>query len=202
VSARNRIIGLALSLAMVIGISSDAMAKARIQDPRQFCDAGDQFMQQGRYLDAAQQYSKALKIDKRNPKLYQARVAAELSASKFKQASSDATKAIKFAPDDPYSYELRSRAYDALKQYKKEIVDLNKLLSMNPNNGAYLLQRAQTSIALKQMNDVIQDCNKAITMGLDRNQLGNLYKMRSIAYKKLGKKQEAQQENTKYQSLQ
>ena len=200
-SARNGIVGLALSLALLVGVSG-AIAKARMQDPRQFSDAGDHFMQQGRYLDAVQQYSKALKIDKRNPKLYQAKVSAELSASKFKEASNDASKAIKFAPDDPYSYELRSKAYDALKQYKKEIVDLNKLVAINPNNGAYLLQRAQTSIQLKQMHDAIDDCNKAITMGLDRNQLGNLYKMRSIAYKKLGKKQEAQEENTKYQSLQ
>jgi tetratricopeptide (TPR) repeat protein len=176
-------------------------ANAKGNPPEQYVSGGDSRMQQGRYLDAAQEYSHAIKGDKRNPNYYQLRGRAELAGSKFKAAADDAAKSIKFAPDDANGYEIRAKSFDSLKQYKKERDDLNKLISLRPGVGTYLLQRAQTSVELHQMEQVIQDCDQAIKLGLDRTQLAELYKMRSIAYKKLGKKTEAQQEASKYQSL-
>jgi hypothetical protein len=48
---------------------------------------------------------------------------------------------------------------------------------------------------------VIDDCNQAINLGLGRDELAQLYKLRAGAYKKLGKKNESEQELAKYESL-
>jgi tetratricopeptide (TPR) repeat protein len=88
-----------------------------------------------------------------------------------------------------------------MEEWKKEREDLDHLVILKPNDSTILLQRAQTCSKLKEMEQVIQDCNKAINMGLERQQLADLYKMRAVAYKKLGKKSEAKQEMAKYESL-
>jgi len=174
----------------------------RHESPETFVANGDSLMQSGRYLQAQGEYSKAIKLDKKNPALFQMRANAEMSDSKFKLAISDLTKAIKFSPDDANSYRVRSRAYDAIKDFPKEKTDLDKLIALQPNDAAALLQRARTNAQLQKMKDVIADCNHAIDMGLDRQQLAQLYQLRSTAYKKLGKRSEAQREQAKYESLQ
>jgi tetratricopeptide (TPR) repeat protein len=179
-----------------------ASVAKQTKSPDLFLSKGDACMQEGRYLDAIDQYSRAIKIDKRNPNYYQLRARAELSASKFKAVVADASKSVKYTPDDPNGYELRAKAFDKLEEYKKEKPDLDKLIGMRPNTGSYLLQRAQACLKLKQMEQVITDCNQAIHLGLERNQLADLYKMRSVAYKKLGNKVDAAREQSKYQSLQ
>jgi tetratricopeptide (TPR) repeat protein len=188
-------------LATLISFMQAANAR-RHDQPETFVANGNSLMQSGRYLQAQGEYSKAIKLDKKNPALYQMRANAEMSDSKFKPAISDLTKAIKFSPDDPNSYLVRAGAYDALKDFPKEKADLDKLIALQPNSAPALLQRARTNAQMKRMKDVIEDCNHAFDMGLDRQQLGQLYQLRATAYKKLGKKTEAQRELAKYESMQ
>jgi tetratricopeptide (TPR) repeat protein len=184
-----------------LALASGGSALARHESADQFAALGDQRLSEGRFLEAIDQYSRAIKADKRNPHYYQVRAQAEISASKFKAAVADAGKAIKFVPEDPLGYELRSSANDNLKQYKKVKADLDKLLVLRPDNARYLMQRAEVGVDLKEMDGVIADCNQAIRLGLDRDQLAEVYRLRAIAYKKAGNKQQSQMEMNKYESL-
>lgn len=196
---RNSLLLAVLVTQVFFTVSADARQH---QSPDQFVANGDSLMQNGRYLQAKDEYSKAIRLDKKNPALYQMRANAEMADAKFKPAISDLTKAIKFSPDDANSYMARAKAYDSIKDFKKEKSDLDKLIALQPNFAPALLQRAQTNVQLKNMKAVIDDCNHAIDMGLDRQQLAQLYQLRSVAYKKLGKKAEAQRELAKFESLQ
>jgi tetratricopeptide (TPR) repeat protein len=162
---------------------------------------GDQFRQNGRYKDAIDQYGKAIKLDKRNPKIYQYRADCELALADYKRAAADAGKSIKLNPKDPEAFSMRARAYDQLKDYKREKDELDRLISLQPT-GSNVLLRAQTKAHLKDYASVVDDCNSAINAGLSRPELAQLYHLRSDAYKKLGKKQGYEQELAKYNSLQ
>ncbi len=178
-----------------------ASAKRQAQSPDSFVQVADNFMQTSRYKDAIDNYSKAIKLDKNNPLLYQSRANAEISMAKPKKAIGDLNKALSLNPNDPNSYNLRARAYDALADFDKEKDDLDALIKRTPENGVNLLWRARINNQLKNMKEVIADCDQAINLGLGRQELSDLYKLRSEAYKKLGKKTEARQELAKYNSL-
>lgn len=167
-----------------------------------FAQAGDQYLRSGNYDAAAQQYSKAIKKDGKNPRYYQQRAKSEAAAKRFKPSINDLSKAIKLNPEDPDNYAYRARAYDSIREFGKEKSDLDKLISMQPGNGSTLLQRAQANLQMKKnMQQVIVDCNEALPLGLQREELVMLYKSRAVAYKNLGKKSEYEQEMAKYQSL-
>jgi tetratricopeptide (TPR) repeat protein len=191
----------AVAFATTIFFPVDATAKNK-QTAASYISAGDQFRQSGRYRDAIDQYGKAIKLDKRNPRYYQYRADCELALSEYKRAVSDTTKSIKLNPGDPDSFSIRARAYDQLKEYKKEKADLDRLIGLQPS-GANMLMRAQTKMYLKEYGSAVTDCDSAINAGgLSRQELAALYHMRSDAYKKLGKKREYEQELAKYNSLQ
>jgi tetratricopeptide (TPR) repeat protein len=179
-----------------------AIAKRAPQSPAQYIQAGDSFMQSNRYKDAIDNYSKAIKLDKNNPILYQSRANACISMAKPNKAIGDLTKALSLDPNDPNSYNLRARAYDAMAKFGKEKDDLDALIKRTPENGVNLLWRARINNQLKNPKDVIADCDRAINLGLARQELADLYKLRADSYKKLGKKTEAKQELAKFNSLQ
>src|SRR5215471_6526238 len=111
--------------------------------PETYVQAGDDFVQRGRYKDAIAKYSKAIRLDKNNPKYYQFRANAESQLRKYKPAISDLSRSIKLNPNDPDAYAGRAAAYEAIEEYKKEKSDLDSLLSLRPNDGPSLLWRAR-----------------------------------------------------------
>ena len=189
-------------IAISIFCASTAFAKRSPQSPAPYVQAGNSFMQSNRYKDAIDNFSKAIKLDKNNPGLYQSRANANIQMAKPKKAIGDLNKALSLDPNDPNSYNLRARAYDALADYDKEIDDLDALIKRTPDNGTNLLWRARINNQLKNHKEVIADCDRAINLGLSRQDLADLYKLKSDSYKKLGKKNEAKQELAKYNSLQ
>ncbi len=196
-------VSLVVSLLVLTALCpANVLAKKAPQSPAPFVQAANSFMQSNRFKDAIDNYSKAIKLDKNNPVLYQQRADANIQMAKPKKALGDLNKALSLDPNDPNSYNLRARAYDALGNYDKEIEDLNDLVKRTPDNGVNLLWRAKINNQLKNHKDVIADCDRAINLGLQRQDLADLYKLKSESYKKLGKKNEARQELAKYNSLQ
>lgn len=198
----HRIFTLIALIALSIFCTSTAFAKRSPQSPAPYVQAANSFMQSNRYKDAIDNYSKAIKLDKNNPNLYQSRANANIQMAKPKKAIGDLNKALSLDPNDPNSYNLRARAYDAMANFDKEIEDLNDLIKRTPDNGTNLLWRAKINNQLKNHKEVIADCDRAINLGLGRQDLADLYKLKSESYKKLGKKTEAKQELAKYNSLQ
>ncbi|HEY9678582.1 MAG TPA: tetratricopeptide repeat protein [Drouetiella sp.] len=197
---QRKLVLISVALISVSG-GTTVFAKKQPQSPGPFIAAANDFMQNNRYKDAVVNYSKAIKIDKNNPVLYQNRANASIQMAKPNKAISDLNKALSLDPNDPNSYNLRARAHDAMGKFKKEKDDLDDLVKRSPDNGVNLLWRARINNQLKNDKDVIADCDKAINLGLSRQDLADLYKLRAEAYKKMGKKTEAKQELAKYNSL-
>jgi tetratricopeptide (TPR) repeat protein len=190
-----------LSAFIFQAILPDAMLAKSHRDPQVFITKGDQEMQANRFEDAIDQYAKAIKVDRRNPKTLQLKAQAEIQLKRAKPAVKDLGKAIKLNPNDPQSFLLRVEAYDMMPDYKLEYADLNALTALQPGNGSVLLKRAQIGTKLDKWREALDDCNRAIDTGLSRESLGDLYRLRAEAYRKLGRKKEAEQEIAKYDSL-
>src|SRR5271156_336219 len=164
---------LLVAFATTLFFPTGAIGKSK-QLPASYVAAGDQLRQSGRYKDAIDQYSKAIKLDKRNPRYYQYRAGCELALSDFKRAVSDTTRSIKLNPGDPDAFSMRAQAYEQLKEYKKEKADLDRLISLQPS-GSNMLLRAQTKMHLKEYASATSDCDAALNAGLSRPELSSLY---------------------------
>jgi tetratricopeptide (TPR) repeat protein len=190
-----------LFLAMTLLLGSAGANAKEIKSAASYAGLADQYRQAGRYKDAVGEYSRAIHIDKRNSRCYLGRGDAELSLGQYKKTVADASKAIKINSADPDAFSLRAKAFDILKEYKKEKKDLDTVMNLSPS-GTVMLARAQVKMHLKQYGSALDDLNAAINTGLAREQLSQLYHLRSEAYKKTGQKIQAQQELAKYNSLQ
>lgn len=190
-----------IAIFLIVELIVGSAALARHKSAEQYVQSGDDFAGNGRYKDAIAQYTKAIHSDKNNPKYYQLRAQSEFQIKKYKQAQSDLSHAIALNPNDSDAYSARALVLEELGQYKKEKTDLDCLCALNPNIGTNLLWRARIEKRLGENRKVIEDLNRAIYLGLTRDELAELYKLRSEAYKKLGKKGESEQELAKYQSI-
>ncbi len=190
----------ALLLLMQTGLAQSP-AIGRHENPATYMTAGDNFAQNGQYTEAISNYSKYIKLDKSNPRAYQKRASVELQQQRYRDTIRDCSKALALNPQGSESLSVRARAFDATNEYKKEMKDVEALLAMQAANGVNLLWHAKLAERFGSANRVIDDCDRAIQLGLTRDQLAELYQLRARAYKKLGKKIEAEQELAKYQSL-
>jgi tetratricopeptide (TPR) repeat protein len=175
-------------------------ALARHENPAPYIQAGDGALAAGNYAMAISQYSQAIRCDKSNPLGYQKRAFVELQQQKYQDVIRDVSKVLKFMPADSHSLSLRAHAYDSRSQYKKEMKDVEALLNFD-HSARNLLWHARLAERFSAPKQVIDDCNQAINLGLGRDELAQLYKLRAGAYKKLGKKNESEQELAKYESL-
>ncbi len=190
----------ALLLLMQTGLAQSP-AIGRHENPATYMTAGDNFAQNGQYTEAISNYSKYIKLDKSNPRAYQKRASVELQQQRYRDTIREGSKALALNPQGSESLSVRARAFDATNEYKKEMKDVEALLAMQAANGVNLLWHAKLAERFGSANRVIDDCDRAIQLGLTRDQLAELYQLRARAYKKLGKKIEAEQELAKYQSL-
>jgi predicted Zn-dependent protease len=192
-------ISLPLIIAALFLFSAQALGKTK--DTAVSCAMlGEQLRQMGRYPEAIHQYSEAIKLDRKNAHYYQSRADCEIATTSYANAVRDLSRSIKLSPTDPETLSMRAHTFNLMKNYKKEKQDLDRLVDLQPT-GTNMLMRAESKMHLKNYASALDDCNAAINTGLAREQLAELYHVRSDAYKKLGKKPQYEQELAKYNSL-
>lgn len=80
---------------------------------------GDAALAAGKFDEAIQAYSEAIKLDKSNHVLYSNRAAVFLKAKRFQEAFSDSESIIQLEPTWPKGYTLRGAALFALDNFDK-----------------------------------------------------------------------------------
>ena len=74
-----------LWISISLAILSTLPSAAKRISPESYAAHGDECLNQGRFVDAIDQYSRALKSDKHNPSYLIGRAKAELGANKIRQ---------------------------------------------------------------------------------------------------------------------
>ena len=135
-------------------------------------------------------FNKAISLDPKHAKAYEARGKAYLNRQHYREAIDDLTQAIELNPEDEWDYHMRGIAYGRLQQYQKEIDDYSRAIGLHPQDSlwplwTYYAARGSAYGKLGQYRKEIDDRSKVINL-VPNN--GAFYYVRGEAYEKLGKK--------------
>ncbi|KAM7364628.1 unc-45 myosin chaperone [Cochliomyia hominivorax] len=137
-------------------------------------DKGNQAFKEGKWQEAIECYTKAIKIGEKHkelPVFYKNRAAAYLKLEDFTKALNDCTNSLKLVPKDPKALFRRAQAYEGLKKFEEAYKDATDLFKEDPTNQAVqpMLKRlhvvvqeraaknAQTSTKVQQMMELCFD---------------------------------------------
>jgi len=153
------------------------------------------------YDKAINDYSKAIEINPqyKTPYIYRA----EMYKRKrdYNNAIKDYSQLVIISPDDSSKYSSRGSMYVKIKEYVKAIADYSaaiKAVKHNSMKAPYYLNRARLYITLHRHDDAIEDCFMAIEAAPD---FAECYRIRSFAYRKIGRRDEALLDWDKYQAI-
>lgn len=96
----------------------------------QYIEQGDKLQKEGRFDEAIDQYTQAIRHDDNPAEAYHKRAGAYIGQSQFLLAIADSTKSIQIDPTAHQPYQIRGMAYLLLSQYEKSTTDLLKVLEL------------------------------------------------------------------------
>lgn len=89
-------------------------------------EKGNAALTAGKFDEAIQAYSDAIKLDESNHVLYSNRSAAYLKAAKLQEALADAEKTIQISPSWPKGYSRKGAVLFALEKFDQAFTTYNK----------------------------------------------------------------------------
>ncbi len=140
---------------------------------------GDTYYDQGQFVEAIAEYTKAIE---RNPSLvaaYTHRGAVYNARAEWDMAIADLSKAIELEPGNADNYQNRAFAYLAKKQYDPAITDLVKTVELDPGSATAYTNLSWLYVHKEQWDKAIETSARAIE--LDPNSYDSYYN-RGIAY--------------------
>ena len=160
----------------------------------QKADKAKIFYDNGKYQNAIDSATQAIKLDNTLAVAYNIRGNAYYSLGQYERAIEDCNKALELNPKNDMAYNNRGGAYALLGQYKRAIEDYNKAIELNPKNDKAYNNRGNIYAELGQNEKAIQDFNKAIEIN---PKLSEAYYNRGNAYYDLKQNERAIQDYNK-----
>ena len=125
---------------------------ATADDDSQFAEGyrqmGNEAFAAGRYEEAMDAYTQALKLDPNSAKLYSNRSGALAALGRYDSALADAERCVTLLPDWAKGHTRKAAALHGLQRYLPAIVSYEIALRATPNDRALLQGRRQASFAL------------------------------------------------------
>ena len=147
---------------------------------RRLLSAAIEYCQQGKYQEAIDCCTKAIKINPNNAEVYYYRGLAKVFLERYPEAIGDFTKAIDIESDNATVYCYRGLAKILLERYPEAIEDFTKTIDIEPDNATVYYYRGLAKILLERYPEAIKDFTKAIDIKSD---YVNAYRWRGRAYK-------------------
>ena len=116
-------------------------------------DKGNQLVQERKYNEALNCYSKAIELDASDPILYSNRSAMYFNLALYENAFIDAEQALKLKPNYPKAYLRKGNALEKLNRYEEALEAYNTGLQIDSNNSQ-LLEAHQKLENLIQTQDI------------------------------------------------
>ena len=143
---------------------------------------GKDLIEKGKYQNAVEEISKALKLEPQYVTPYYYRSLAFMKMEQYEKSISDIEKAIELAPNIFGYFNHRGSLYLFKKEYKKAIENFNKSIQIEPRNIIAYIHRGDTHRELKEYQKAIEDYTTALDLD---NSLIHVHNNRGYTYYKL-----------------
>jgi tetratricopeptide (TPR) repeat protein len=136
---------------------AQAQRKKSAAGVAEHANKGVELAQGGAYEEAIAEFTKAIELSPKDPRLYNDRGRVYHRMNRFPEAIEDFSKAITLAPKDYAGYSERGAAEVSQNQMEAAIADLNKALELKPDDAQTLRWLASVHRGLKQYDLAVAD---------------------------------------------
>ncbi len=136
---------------------AQAQRKKSAAGVAEHANKGVELAQGGAYEEAIAEFTKAIELSPKDPRLYNDRGRVYHRMNRLPEAIEDFSKAIKLAPKDYAGYSERGAAEVSQNQMEAALADLNKALELKPDDAQTLRFRASAHRGLKQYDLAVAD---------------------------------------------
>jgi tetratricopeptide (TPR) repeat protein len=154
-------------------------------------ERGSLLWQKGEYEKADADYEEAIKINPRNAMAYVYRGNSLDDRGESDDALKDYEEAIRINPREYFAYCHRGLAFFRQGEFENALTDFAKAIELNPTRPDAYLCRAYLSVHRKDYPGAIADCATGLEYHPDWI---SLYTLRSMAYLRSGKFDQAEQD--------
>jgi tetratricopeptide (TPR) repeat protein len=146
---------------MLLCLAQSSMAQSQRKKSAggaaEHANKGVELAQSGAYEEAIAEFSRALELSPKDPRLYNDRGRVYHRMNRLPEAIEDFSKAITLAPKDYAGYSERGAAEVSQNQMEAAVADLNKALELKPNDAQTLRWLASAHRGLKQYDLAVAD---------------------------------------------
>ncbi len=134
-------------------------------------EQGNNFLQQGRYDEAIEEYTEAIRLDPQYALAYHNRGFAYDDLGQLERAIQDYDEAIRLNPQWAEAYNNRGWTYEEMGQYELAIEDYTEAIRLNPQYALAYANRAGAYTLLDMDSMAEQDFNRAVELGFNHDRL-------------------------------
>ena len=149
---------------------------------------GDGFVQDSKFEQAIQAYSKAITLNSKQADLYAARGAAYFSIGSYELAKQDFIEALRYNPYQLEAYHALATTLSIQGDYQEALALVNQVLIPTSQNPEIFFTRGGIYFMLQKYEQAVQD----YSFVLQKRPAADVYKARAAAYLELKEPQKAQ----------
>lgn len=151
-----------MPLQSVVGLT-DYISK-NPKDPLGYCSRATIYFENKNYKKAIEDFTTALKLDKKNLTAYRTRGIAYAESGQSNLALADFAEALKLNPKDESTYHERAELHQSLKQYKEAAADWSASIKLDPSESESYYYRAKAYEQLGNKAAAQKDMEKVKSM--------------------------------------
>jgi tetratricopeptide (TPR) repeat protein len=152
------------------------------KDAQAFLERGRSLAAKGEYAQAVDEFSQAIKLDRRDAVAYRERGLAYRRLKDYDKAIADYTEAIRLDPKDAVAYNNRAAAWQLVREYGKSIDDCDEAIRLDPKYVTAYKNRGFSYAAKKEYDKAVADYSEAIRLA-PKDAIA--YRYRAVAYRNL-----------------
>ncbi len=172
-----------------ISVTKKLLELSTINEAQTYLESGINNSNSTKYIEAIEDYTKAISINSKFAKAYCNRGFAKHKLKKFTEAIEDYSKGIELNPGEYvfHFYYLRGVAKKDLHNYSEAIKDFSKSIEINPKYANAYNDRGNSYNSLDNISEAIKDYSKTIELN-PKYYNGAAYYNRGNAKQKIGDK--------------
>jgi tetratricopeptide (TPR) repeat protein len=163
-------------------------SKERAQIERAYNSRGLANMALKNFVNAVQDFTKAIQMDTRNSGYFDNRQGAFFALERFDLALMDVNNAIRLSPKEAFVYHSRGLIYGAIGRYNDAVNDISTAISLDPRWIELFVDRGMIRAKAGQYEAAIFDFNRAIELKSD---LIWAFRERGLTYMRMGNRERA-----------